>query len=66
MASPQDFALYEILVNIWRFSERLFHSSVNNCHCAIHLLDCIIEAKTNWNDNFDDFSVVVDKIINHC
>lgn len=66
MASPQDFALYEILVNIWRFSERLFHSSVNNCHCAIHLLDCIIEAKTNWNDNFDDFSVVVAKIINHC
>ena len=63
MASPQDFAVYEILVNIWRFSE---HLSVNNCHCAIHLPDCIIEAKTNWNDNFDDFSVVADKIINHC
>ena len=40
-----DFDLCEILVNVWRFAQNVSHSERNNCHCSIHLQDCITESK---------------------
>ena len=50
MAKQEDFSVYKILVNIWRFSEHVYHSPRGKCHCSFHLKECIIEAKINWNE----------------
>ena len=45
MTQQKDFPVYEILVNIWRFSEHVYHSPRSKCHCSFHLKECLIEAK---------------------
>ena len=65
-AREEDFSTYEILVNIWRFSEHVYHSPRSQCHCSFHLKECIIEARINWNENdWSDFYTVINKIIGH-
>lgn len=66
MAKQEDISVYEILVNIWRFSEHVYHSPHGKCHCSFHLKECIIEAKINWNEkDWDDFATAITKIIDH-
>ena len=61
-----DFDLCEILVNVWRFAQNVSHSGRNNCHCSIHLQDCITESKRKWNkQGLEEFQTVISKIINH-
>ena len=66
MTQQKDFPVHEILVNIWRFSEHVYHSPRSKCHCSFHLKECIIEAKINCNEkDWGDFSTVINKIIDH-
>lgn len=66
MAPQIDFPTYETLVNIWRYSEHVVHVPHSKCLCYIRLNECIIEAKINWNEkDWDDFSTVITKFINH-
>ena len=54
-ARQEDFSTYEILVNIWRFSEHVYHLPRGQFHCSF-----------NWNEHdWDDFSTVIIKIIEH-
>ena len=65
-ARQEDFSTYEILVNIWRFSEHVYHSPHSQCCCSFHLKQCVVESRINWNENdWDDFSTVIIKIIEH-
>ena len=63
MTRKIDFPLFEILVNIWRFShQHTFHSSYRKCHCSFHIKKRMIEAQINWNEK--DFGEI-NKIIDH-
>ena len=66
MAKQEYFSVYEILVNICRFSEHVYHLPRSKCHCPFHLKECLIGAKINWNEkDWDDFATVTPKIIDH-
>ena len=67
MARKIDFPVFEILVNIWRFShEHTFHSSYRKCHCSFHIKECMNEAQINWNEkDCGDIYTVINKIIDH-
>ena len=65
-ARQEDFSTYEILVNIWRFSEHVYHLPRGQFHCSFNLKQCVVEARINWNEHdWDDFSTVIIKIIEH-
>lgn len=56
----QRLDLAEILVNVWCFSEHVFHTNSNaDCICPKHLKECIEEAKKRWTDDYKDFSDVI-------